>query len=231
MSALRFILFFCFSTQLFFSQSAFTIQKAAKPKRAKLSIGAGINRSELFLEQNIKEDERMMGVSTQLVYDAHKVVRFSAEFTHYFPNDLAPKWYNLKYDGVEINCQFKARFENVNAVFYPIVGFSYHSFSGYFTGKNDSKGVSAVYPPNSFQKINWLGFNFGTGYEYKYKRLGFFAEFKLRFGIEHKNFRNTGIKDVSTGTGIKYYFGIPTIRTLFRGGTRNRYFLKTTEAD
>ena len=192
MSALRFILFFCFSTQLLFSQTAVTIQKDAKPKRAKLSIGAGMNRSELFLEQNIKEDKRMMGISTQLVYDAHKVVRFSAEFTHYFPTDLAPK---------------------------------------YFTGKNDSKGVSAVYPPDTHQRINWLGFNFGTGYEYKYKRLGLFAEFKLRFGIEQKNFKNTGIKDVCIGTGIKYYFGIPTIRTLFHGGTRNRYFLKTTEAE
>lgn len=231
MHAIRIILFLCLSGQMIMAQSKINIQKKSRTKRAKLSIGTGMSRSELFLQQNIKEDERMVGVIALMTYDAHKTVRFTAEYTHFFPNELEPKWYYLKYSGFEINSQFKARFENEHAFFYPILGFSYHSFSGYFTGKNDSKGVSVVYPPNSFLKKNWLGLNFGTGYEYQYKNLGFFGEFKLRFGIEQKHFKNSGIKDVCVSAGIKYHFRIPTIRTILHGGTRNRYFLNTKEAE
>lgn len=231
MRILLFILTFGLIQHAVFAQEKVIKNTNSKPKRSSISIGSGFIRSELFLSQSIKEEKRMPGFAFHLVYSAHKVIRISTEYNYYIPANMTPTWKNVHYSGLEVNTHFKARLENVNAIFYPIAGFSYHLFSGYFTGRNDSKGTSLIYKPESRVNINWLGLNLGAGYEYRYKRLGFYGEFKIRFTMDHMNFKNAGVKDVSSGIGIKYYFGARTIKTILRGGTRNRYFLKTVEVD
>jgi hypothetical protein len=46
----------------------------------------------------------------------------------------------------------------------------------------------------------------------------------MRFGITEKNIKNTSIRDVLFGVGLKYYLAAKSFNTVLRS-TRNRYFL------
>ena len=224
-----FIVAFFWIPFVFLNAQIHTVKPVKKEgSTAFIGIGAGVARSEIFLEQKIKEDTKPTGLFFQLVYGSKRTARYSFTYIHYFPKTIEGKWHNMSFNSAEINCHFTAKFENSNAEFYPLVGASYNVFSAYFTGRNDSKNVTVLYPPNSVVELKWIGLNVGTGYEYRIKKFGFMAEFKLRFSGDDLSFKNFGIRDVIVSTGIKYYLNLQPLNKYFKG-TRNRYFLNSNQ--
>ncbi|MCW3078436.1 MAG: hypothetical protein JWO32_3045 [Bacteroidetes bacterium] len=95
-------------------------------------------------------------------------------------------------------------------------------FSGYFTGRNDFLNLSEKYPVNQNISTNWVGLNVGTGYEYYFKFLSFFVDYKMRVGFSDKHQLN--IMDVCYTFGLRYNLKVPSIYKIF-SGTRSRYLL------
>jgi hypothetical protein len=195
------------------------------PKRTTLGFGFGAAKSVLFLARNVKENNDALGFTASLVYGGSKLLRSSLEYTFYRPIDIQPTWYDIKASTIEYNMHFIARFKESKAYFYPLFGFSYNVFSGYFTGKNDFLNLASMYQKNQYVSTKWLGFNAGVGYEQFFKRFSFFIDFKMRVGLAQGN-RQLNINDVCYGAGLRFNLRVPSIYQLFRG-TRSRYLLDT----
>src|SRR5687767_6413341 len=80
--------------------------KKAKPESTRLSIGAGITESVLFLARNTREDNEAKGINLNLSYGITRLLRANVEVTRYFPIDIAPTWYDIKAYTVEANMHF-----------------------------------------------------------------------------------------------------------------------------
>jgi hypothetical protein len=212
-----------------FGPSVFAQLHVAKPiktypKYTNFYVGGGVGRSVLFLERNVKENNDATGFYLTAQYGGSKLLRLSADYTQYRPADISPTWYNIKANTMELNLHVIARFNHSHAFFYPLAGLSYNRFKGYFTGRNDYLNLAARYPTNTIVATNWLGLNIGTGYEYFYKNVGFYAEYKMRVGANNGRERRLNIMDVCYSFGLKFKIRAPSIYTVFKG-TRGRYHL------
>lgn len=202
-------------------------QPKKHPKFTELTFGVGRARSLLFISRNVSANNDARGYTYSLGYGGARMLKVVGEYTKYQNINIAPTWYTVRAYSAEVNLHILARFENMNAVFYPIVGFSYNHFSGFFTGKNDFMGLYLRYPLNSVVVTNWIGLNTGTGFEYRIKQLGFFGEYKMRVGIDKELHKQLNIMDGFFCGGLKYTIRVPSpyaLKKIFRG-TRNRYFL------
>lgn len=197
-----------------------------RPKTTNMTIGGGIASSMLFLSQNVKENNSAKGLNGIVTYGGYKSnLRLSLEYVHYKKLDFDPTWYNIKAHTIEANLHILAHFKNMRAYFYPLVGLSYNTFSGRFTGINDFLHLSALYQPNTTATKRWLGVNVGTGFEKQIKRMSIYAEYKMRVGTV-ENHKQLSIMDVCLFAGVRYNFKAPSIYSIFRG-TRSRYVLDT----
>ncbi len=195
-----------------------------RAKTTNLAIGFGAAKSVLYLNRNVKENNDASGLQASLVYGGSNIFRFSFEYTFYRPINIAPTWYDIKASTFEANMHVIARFKNTDAIFYPLIGISYNTFSGFFTGKNDFLNLVNKYKPNQRAVTQWLGVNIGTGYELFLKRVSFFLDYKMRVGFTDGK-KQLNIVDVCFGGGIRYNLKAPSIYKLFRG-TRSRYLLQ-----
>ncbi len=195
-----------------------------RAKTTNLAIGFGAAKSVLYLNRNVKENNDASGLQASLVYGGSNIFRFSFEYTFYRPINIAPTWYDIKASTFEANMHIIARFKNTDAIFYPLVGISYNTFSGFFTGKNDFLNLLDKYKPNQIVVTQWVGVNIGTGYELFLKRVSFFLDYKMRVGFTDGK-KQLNIIDVCFGGGIRYNLKVPSIYKLFRG-TRSRYLLQ-----
>jgi hypothetical protein len=193
------------------------------PNTTNLSIGFGAAKSVIFLNRNVKENNDASGIQASLIYGGSNLFRFGLEYTFYRPINIAPTWYDIKAHTIEGNLHVIARFKNTNAFFYPLFGFSYNTFSGYFTGKNDFLNLTDKYKTNQIAVTNWIGFNVGTGYEIFFKKVSLFLDYKMRVGFADGR-KQLNIMDVCFSAGLRYNLKVPSIYKLFKG-TRNRYFL------
>jgi hypothetical protein len=201
--------------------------KKQYPKTTNFGIGAGVTRSVIYLNRNVKEDNDARGYNFSLIYGGSSLLRGSLEYTHYRSISIEPTWYNIKASTIEFNMHIIARFKKTNAFFYPLFGFSYNMFSGYFTGRNDFLNLRERYPVNTTVVTNWSGLNVGTGYEHYIRPVSIFIDYKMRIGFAER--RNLNIMDVCFSVGIRYNLKVPSIYKLF-SGTRSRYLLDTEQA-
>jgi hypothetical protein len=202
--------------------------KKSYPSSTQLSVGTGLTRSVLFLSRNVKENNDANGNSFYVTYGGSRLIRVSAEYTHYREVNIEPTWYHIKAQSFEANVHFIARFQNKKSFFYPLVGLSYNQFKGFFTGINDFMALSDKYAINSVVTTNWLGVNVGTGYEHQIGPFSLFADYKMRVGKNDGNDHQLNIMDVCFGVGARFNFRIPSFYKMFRG-PRNRYFLDKTD--
>ena len=174
---ISYLLIFLFLSHVSFSQTQkkpinpalkkqLTPAKKTHPRKTNLGIGLGVSRSVVYLARNVKPDNDATGLHTSLVYGGSKLLRLSLEYTRYKTINIAPTWYNIKANTIELNCHFLARFRSKNAYFYPLFGVSYNTFSGTYTGINDYLNLGSLYEKNQKVVTKWLGLNIGTGYEY-----------------------------------------------------------------
>lgn len=204
--------------------------KKSKPKTTNFGIGGGITSSVLFLAQNVKENNNALGFNGAIVYGGSKRnLRASFEYTTYRKVDIEPTWYNIKASTIEANLHIIARFREIKAYFYPIVGLSYNRFSGYFTGINDFLNLRAVYKTNTVATKYWLGVNVGTGYEVYFKKVSFYVDYKMRIGTAQQH-KQLNIMDVCFFGGLRYNIKVPSVYQVFRG-TRSRYMLDKEDGD
>jgi len=196
-----------------------------KPLTTRLSFGAGAAGSVLFLSRNVKENNEAYGFHLSLAYGGTKLFRGTLEYTQYQTMDISPTWYNVKANTIEMNLHIIARFSEGKAIFYPIVGFSYNEFSGFYTGVRDYLNLNTLYEDNTDVVTTWWGINAGAGYEYFFKRLSFFADYKMRMGVS-EGYDEFNILDVCLSAGLRINLKVPSLYGLFRG-TRSRYTLKT----
>ncbi|MCE3227187.1 MAG: hypothetical protein K0S32_1738 [Bacteroidetes bacterium] len=202
--------------------------KKAYPKTTNFGISAGLTRSVLYLNRNVKENNDATGYTFAAVYGGKKIARLSLEYTHYKTINIAPTWYDIKANTIEANIHVIARFKKTHAYFYPIAGLSYNMFSGYFTGRNDFLNLSEKHPRNAVISTNWVGLNVGTGYEYFIKPVSFFLDYKMRIGFSEG--KNLNIMDVCFTFGVRYNLKVPSIYKIF-SGTRSRYVLDTDDPE
>jgi hypothetical protein len=200
--------------------------KKSRPVSTNLGIGGSITRSVLYLSRNVKENNDAKGYSFSLVYGGARLLRLSTEFTRYRTINIVPTWYNISAATFELNGHLIARFQTDKAYFYPIFGVSYNTFSGFFTGQNDFLHIGEKHSANTTVITRWLGLNIGTGFEYKFKAISAFMDYKMRIGKADRNQLN--IMDVCYHFGFRYNLKIPSVYKLF-SGTRNRYFLEPSE--
>lgn len=190
---------------------------------ARIGVGFGVTRSVLYLSRNIKEQNDATGYTAIITYHTKNSWRFAAEVTRFNPLNIEPTWLGIKAYSYELNAQICARFANSRALFYPLFGLSYNTFTAYFTGINDFMNLRTLYPVQSQVSTNWLGGNVGAGMEYSYKGFTVFATYRMRVGkMERKNQFN--IMDVCYGGGIRYDIKLPNSVNIFKG-TRGRYNL------
>jgi hypothetical protein len=197
----------------------------AHAKYTRLAFGYGRSRSVVYLNRNLKDNNDARGNHFSVVYGGSRLMRISAEFTHFNLKDIAPTWYNVKANTFEANVHFLAHFKSGKAYFYPIAGLSYNVFKGYFTGLYDYLNLKSIYPINQVAVTRWFGLNVGTGFEYFFKPGSFFIDYKMRLGksqgTEHFN-----IMDVTFCAGLRYNLKAPSVYQIFRG-TRSRYFINS----
>lgn len=198
-----------------------------RPLTTKLGVGAGMAGSVLYLSRNVKENNEAYGYQLSMVYGGEHLLRGSLEYTGYQSMDIAPTWYNVRANTIELNLHVIARFSEGKAIFYPIFGLSYNSFSGFYTGVRDFLNLNALYPDNTDVVTRWWGFNAGTGYEYYIKRLSLFLDYKMRIGV-NEGYGDLNILDVCLSAGLRYNLIVPTPYGLFKG-PRNRYRLNKVE--
>jgi len=204
------------------------IKPVVKPaKRTNLAIGYGRSRSVVYLNRNVKQDNDARGHHLSLVYGGNRLIRFSAEYTRYKLKNIAPTWYDITASTLDANLHFLARFQSNKALFYPIVGLSYNTFAGFFTGQNDFLNLRAIYPINQRVNSSWIGLNVGTGFEYFFRPGSFYIDYKMRLGFSEGT-ENLNIMDVCFTAGLRYNLRVPSLYGLFRG-TRGRYFIKGEE--
>jgi hypothetical protein len=224
-----FILAFLLLSASFYSQTR-VIKPAKKtyPKTTNLGISAGVTRSLVYLNRNVKENNDATGYSFGLIYGGSRLTRVTVEYTHYKELNIQPTWIGIRASCIEANVHAIARFKNVKAYFYPMAGLSYNMFSGYFTGRNDFLNLSQRYPINQVVSTNWTGLNVGTGYEHHIKKISLYVEYKMKVGLAEK--KNLNIMDVCFGFGIRYNLRVPSVYKIF-SGTRSRYFLDKEDAE
>ncbi len=191
----------------------------------RLGLGAGAAGSVLFLSRNVKENNEAYGFHLSMAYGGTKLFRGIVEYTQFKTMDIAPTWYNVEASTIEANMHIIARFSEGKAVFYPIFGFSYNVFSGFYTGVRDYLNLSTLYEDNSDVRTTWWGFNAGAGYEYFFRRFSFFADYKMRMGVS-EGYNEFNIMDVCLSAGLRFNLKVPSIYGLYKG-TRSRYTLKT----
>lgn len=201
------------------------------PKRTNLAFSAGATRSVVYLARNVKPDNDATGFNTALVYGGARLLRLSLEYTRYKTIDIAPTWYSIKANTVELNMHILARFRGKNAYFYPLVGLSYNTFSGTYTGVYDYLNLGNIYPKNERAVTHWWGINLGTGYEYYFKPGSFFLDYKMRIG-RTEGYNQLNIQDVCISAGLRFNLRVPSVYSLFiYRNTRSRYLLDTYDAD
>lgn len=198
------------------------------PTTTNLGFGAGLSRSVLYLNRNVKEDNDARGYSFSMIYGGSRILRTSIEYTHYRAINIEPTWFNIKANTIEVNIHIIARFRKTNAFFYPLFGLSYNRFQGYFTGKNDFLNLTEKHPINQTINTNWTGLNVGTGYEHYFKPISVFIDYKMRVGFSEKTQLN--IMDVCFTFGMRYNLRVPSIYKIF-SGTRSRYILDTEKPE
>lgn len=229
-----FILLVLLSSQVTFSQSRPVPKKSVTPpkkhpKRTDLAIGLGVTRSVVYLARNVKPDNDATGLNASLVYGGSRLFRVSLEYTRYAEMNMAPTWYDVKANTMELNGHVLAHFKNKNAYFYPLFGISYNRFSGFYTGNNDFLNLSEYYKKNTQVSTNWFGLNVGTGYELFFKPGSFFLDYKMRIGVT-RGYNQINIQDVCISAGFRFNFRAPSIYRIFSpGGLRSRYLLDKSD--
>jgi hypothetical protein len=199
------------------------------PKRTDLGIGLGVTRSVVYLARNVKPNNDATGLNASLVYGGSRIFRVSLEYTRYAEMNMAPTWYDVKANTIELNGHVLARFKNKNAYFYPLFGISYNRFSGFYTGNNDFLRLDEFYQKNTQVSTNWLGLNVGTGYELYFKPGSFFLDYKMRIGVT-KGYNQINIQDVCISAGLRFNLRAPSVYSLFTpGGLRSRYLLDKSD--
>lgn len=220
-----FTLLFAFTADFFCGNALHEDFPKAKKKKeyieTNLEIGGGIMGSVLYLSRNVKEGNDAKGITVMANYGGHKLLRFSAQYTNYFPINIEPTWYTIKANTIEANVEIIARFKNDKTLLYPFAGLSYNTFKGYFTGFNDYLNLRERYKANTNVVSKWLGVNVGTGLEHSFGPLVLFADYKMRVGkMEQKGGFN--IMDVCYSAGLRLKITVPTVNKLFYG-FNNRY--------
>ncbi len=196
-------------------------------KKTDFGLGVGITRSVVFLSRNVKENNEATGFTFNAIYGGHNLVRLAFDYTDYRIIHITPTWLNIKAKTYELNVQFLARFKEMKALMYPITGISYNSFYALFTGQDDFQGLRDYYKANTYVRNNWLGANFGLGYEQQISFLKLFINYKMRVGAADITSR-INIMDVCYGMGLRYDMKAYTPRHFYRSifrKTRSRYEL------
>ena len=211
----------CYSQKL----RTHTVPSSPKPTPAKetkdegitnVQIGGGVIGSVLYLSRNIKEGNDALGYTIIANYGGHKLLRFSAQYTNYFPINIEPTWYTIKANTIEANVEVLARFKNNKTYLYPFAGLSYNTFKGYFTGMNDYLNLREKYKANSTVISYWMGLNVGTGLEHTIGRFVLFADYRMRVGRSEDRSGIT-IMDVCYSGGLRLKLWVPTFHKLYRG--------------
>ncbi len=187
-----------------------------------IQFGGGIMGSVLYLSRNVKEDNDALGYTIAANYGGHKFLRFSAQYTNYFPINIEPTWYTIRANTFEANIEIMARFKDNKTFLYPFAGISYNTFKGYFTGVNDYLNLREKYKANSNINSYWAGLNIGTGMEHTFGTyFVLFADYRMRIGSGGEK-GGFNIMDVCYSGGLRIKLWVPTAHKLYRG-LRDKY--------
>ncbi len=178
-------------------------RKKIELKRTTLGFGAGMTRSVIFLSRNVKEFNDASGLNVCMVYGGNRIARVGFDYHQYKPISIEPTWTDIHAKTMEANVQFLARFRDDKALIYPLVGISYNSFKGYFTGKEDFQNLKDKYAANSQVQSYWIGINFGMGYEHKIGPVKAYFAYKMRVGAQDVTSK-LNIMDVCYSFGLRY---------------------------
>lgn len=200
----------------------------AKKKETNFGISAGLVQSVIYLSRNVNNKNDARGFNVSMNYDQGNFFRIMAEYSQFNKMNIEPTWSDIKANTIELNAAFIAKTADRKFYFYPITGFSYNTFSGYFTGIRDYLNLSNLYEKNSFISSSWVGVNVGCGLDFNIQPFSIFANYKMRIG-NTEGYNEKNIQDVSVALGLRYNIKGASLYKLFRG-TRSRYTLKTKEA-
>lgn len=226
----RLIIFFFLLCTFTYGYSQFKVVKPVKPKpkSTNFAIGVGLSQSVIYLTRNVNNRNDAKGLNLTMLYGIAKGWRLCGEYSLYRSLDIRPTWYDISAQCFELNLQPYLYFNNNKAYFYPVFGFSYNTFKGFYTGRNDGSIAYQKYEKNSVIKSEWLGFNAGLGAEYFFRPGSVFATYKMRVGKSEGEELN--IMDVCMTIGLRFNVKVPTLYRLFKG-TRSRYVLDVVEPD
>ncbi|MBA2613683.1 MAG: hypothetical protein H0U95_17100 [Bacteroidetes bacterium] len=177
----------------------------------------------------MKDNNDAIGYHGSVLYGGSKLLRGSLEYTYYRKINIEPTWYNIKASTIEFNIHIMTKFKKSKTYFYPLVGLSYNSFSGYFTGKDDFQNLHDKYQKNQIAVTKWIGVNVGAGFEkYFIKRASVYGEYKMRVGNSQE--KQINIMDVCFSIGVRGYLRVPSIYKLV-STTKSRYPFESKEPE
>lgn len=218
-----------FSLNVSIIHSQVKIIKPLKTKKKETNFGmsAGIVQSVIYLSRNVNDKNDARGFNLSMNYDQGNFFRLMAEYSQFSNMSIEPTWSDIKANTIELNAAFIAKTTDKKFYFYPLTGFSYNTFSGYFTGIRDYLNLTNLYEKNTFVSSSWIGLNVGCGLDFNFHPFSIFANYKMRIG-NTEGYNDKNIQDVSIALGLRYNIKGTTLFKLFRG-TRSRYTLKTKE--
>ena len=184
-------------------KKAVLVPLAKERAYTKWSAKVGANLSVIFLARNTKDNNNSPGYCGGLTYEVNNFIRISSLCTRFRPINIEPTWYDIKANTYEMNLEVVARFPNKKTLLYPFAGFSYNTFSGFFTGELDYLNLKEFYKANTTIQNNWLGLNLGTGIEHNFGIFGIFIDYRMRVG---KQDGSINIMDVCYTGGLKVRF-------------------------
>lgn len=183
-----------------FSKETAEVKPKKEIKYSKWAVRAGGNLSVVYLARNTKDWNNEPGFSLGALYSVNNLIRFSGLYTNYHNINIEPTWLNIKAYTYELNLEILARFSDKKTLMYPMCGFSYNIYKGFFTGQDDFLNLKQFYTPNSNITNHWLGMNFGLGIEHQFGLLGIYLDYRMKVGKQEKGFN---IMDVCYSAGIK----------------------------
>lgn len=227
--SIKILLFFFLYVSIIQAQVKIIKPLKVKKKETNFGISAGLVQSVIYLSRNVNNKNDARGLNVSINYDQGNFFRLIAEYSQFNKMTIEPTWSDIKAKTIELNAAFIAKTSDRKFYFYPITGFSYNTFSGYYTGIRDYLNLSSLYEKNTFVISNWIGVNVGCGLDFNFQPFSIFANYKMRIG-NTEGYNEKNIQDVSIALGLRYNIKGATLYKLFRG-TRSRYTLKTKESN
>lgn len=171
------------------------------------AFGAGVSFAPVYMARSVNNDHTAKGLNLVMIMDPGNYTRLSFEYNHYGSINISPTWSHIRAQCAELNVQTIARSNDGRFFFGPVIGVSYNSSAGYYTGLYDNTNFGYLHSRNTNVGIRWFGVSMGCVADFKINRSYLsLTLLKLRVG-KPEGYEHFNVMDVNAGISVRYDAG------------------------